>query len=176
MECLYNCSAGGSDLTSWLQAIGGMLSVLVAAAVPTAIYVAEQRKSRGRERARAKCVLASAVDPLGHQLLALLNLWVEIRGADQTEHLLDEAIGETRVLKEIREALAVGHEFPTLANELVAFVMKLDSANAAAEATWNNAIDKWLDNKDPYELAEKIDGALAAGTELAGSIRTLMDS
>lgn len=175
MDCIYNCGAGSaSDLTSWLQAVGGMLSVLVAAAVPTGIYVAEQRKARTRERARAKCALASAVDLLNTQILTLFNLWIDIRGMEQTEALLEEALSNTRVLKEIRDALASGHEFPELADELVRFVMTLDSAHAMAEATKNNEMTKWLENHDPYHVAEWIDKAVADGTTLADSIRSLM--
>lgn len=98
----------------------------------------------------------------------------ELHTADREPHILDSARENTRVLKEVKDALLVGHEFPDLADDLVQFVLSLEDANACVEATQNNALSRWLVGEDPYEIAKKIDLALDVGLRLAKRIQVLL--
>ncbi|HHA2515027.1 TPA: hypothetical protein ACOENQ_000046 [Stenotrophomonas maltophilia] len=158
----------------WVQAIGGILSVLVAAGVPTTLYWRDQQARRAREIARAKCAFAGSLDLIHNQLLEMFDVICELHTADRVPSILDTARENTKVLKEVKDTLLVGHEFPDLADDLVQFVLTLEDANACVEATQNNALGRWFDGEDPYEIAKKIDRALDAGQRLAKRIQELL--
>jgi len=158
----------------WVQAIGGILSVLVAAAVPTALYWRDQKSRRAREVARAKCAFARSLDLIQTQLLELFDTVCELRAGDRVPRVLDAARQSTEVLKEVRDALLVGHEFPDLADDLVKFVLLLDDANACVEGTQKNSLGQWFNGEDPYRIADKVDLALTAGQRLERRIHALL--
>lgn len=176
MSCVYNCFAdtGGTNWSGWLQTGIAAIAVIVAALVPTAIFRHERRRSTAREHARAKCVFAISLDLIRTNVLELQVDTQLIQQGDRSEHFLDCLIQDTRVLPEVRDALGIGHEFPKLADQLVAYVLKLDDANACSIATKNNAARKWLDGDDPYDLRVKFNLAADAGVALTTSIQAIM--
>lgn len=104
----------------------------------------------------------------------MFDVICELHTADRVPSILDTARENTKVLKEVKDTLLVGHEFPDLADDLVQFVLTLEDANACVEATQNNALGRWFDGEDPYEIAKKIDRALDAGQRLAKRIQELL--
>ncbi|MCJ8032951.1 hypothetical protein, partial [Staphylococcus aureus] len=112
MSCVYNCFAdtGSTNWSAWLQTGIAAIAVIVAALVPTAIFRHEQRQSRDREHARAKCVFAISLDLLRTNVLELQVDTQLIQQGDRSEHFLDCLIQDTRVLPEVRDALGIGHE------------------------------------------------------------------
>lgn len=160
--------------SDWFQAIGSILSVLVAAAVPTAIFVSERRKAEKREQARARCVFALSLDLLTNQIFEIQNDYFMLHKRQRDPGLIDSIMENTTVLQQVREALTVGHEFPELANQLVDFVLKLDAAHSDAIATKNNFLTDWIKGGDPCHLLKSINAAEESGSILRDSIALLM--
>lgn len=161
------------DYAAWFQAIGGMLSVLVAAAVPTAIFLKESEKSRIRENTRAKCVLATSLDPLRHQILDL-SIAYGCFGLQRTGEELHLAKSATKTLVVIDESLRVAHEFPDLSECLLRFVLRLEDAHQCTIATINNDLRAWISGKDYQNVEGKLRLVIEAGGDLYGKIRELM--
>lgn len=161
------------DYAAWFQAIGGMLSVLVAAAVPTAIFLKESQKNRIRENARAKCVLAVSLDPLTGQLLRL-SIALASLNHQRTGGELHAAKDATKALDVISESLKVAHEFPDLCESLLKFVLRLDDAHKCTISTINNDLRGWISGRDDLNVDGKIRLAFEAGGVLYEQICELM--
>lgn len=176
MDCIYNCAAetGSVNWSAWIQTVIAAASVLVAAWIPTRIFRHDQEKALMRERARARCAFALVMEPLNGQLLELFEISVDLMGADREDQLLQRALAATEVSKEIRDALAVGHEFPSLSDGLVKYALRLNDAQTSAASTSAYAFEQWSEGMDPYELIRKIEVAVEYGLTLATAVEAIL--
>lgn len=177
MSCICNCLAETSSVnwSTWIQTGIAATSVLVAAWIPTKVFRHEQQKALTRERARARCTFALSVELLDRQLLELFEIGFQIAISDRSEDILRKALSKTEVLKEIRDALSVGHEFPSLADALVLYALRLNDAHSQAQSTLKYGMTSWIEGKDPYELGKKIEAAVESGMSLSHSLSGIMD-
>ncbi|MGY4885929.1 hypothetical protein ACTXG9_04775 [Stenotrophomonas maltophilia group sp. LNF247] len=178
MDCVYNCMAetGSVNWSAWIQTAIAAASVLVAAWVPTRIFRHDQQKAVIRERARARCAFALAMEPFNTQLLELFEIGVNLTGNNRDDELLQRALTATEISKEMRDALAVGHEFPSLSDSLVTFALRLSSARSSAVSTSNSAFAQWHEGNDPFGLAKTIEAAVEAGLALGKAVDEVLGS
>lgn len=101
MECIYNCvaQAGGIDWPAWVQAVGSVLGIAVAIAVPTVLSTRDHRSRQRLEEAKARTFalhMLPKVENLHRHLRTLSRLMVdenvEDADVDESQAKLKEAI------------------------------------------------------------------------------------
>jgi len=116
------------------------------------------------------------MEPFNTQLLELFEIGVHLTGNNRDDELLQRALTATEISKEMRDALAVGHEFPSLSDSLVNFALRLSSARSSAVSTSNSAFAQWQEGNDPFGLAKTIEAAVEAGLALGKAVDEVLGS
>ncbi|OJH80128.1 MAG: hypothetical protein BSK19_07610 [Stenotrophomonas maltophilia] len=164
------------DPAAWIQAIGALLGILVAIAIPTAIHFSEGRRQRAKEKNKAKSVFAFAQKDL-QQVVAMLGVtkWlVSSRAIKTPEEELAEWEERSRVPQAVIEAMKEAHEFPALLDDLYAFYFQMNQLN---ETVRHHLTMLPQDAKRPAVMGvrEQIDPTIEIGNRLLAKVNELFD-
>lgn len=117
---------------AWVQAVGSIAAILVAAAVPTALYLQQRRSDQRKELANAKISIAFALDGL---VTAVWNLGhVSFDPDDPQEFMagLKEIIEATDVPDSFLDALRKADSYPSLIDDMAKYLKRAQGLNIRA--------------------------------------------
>ncbi|GEM_PF-5532693 len=164
------------DPAAWIQAIGALIGILVAIAIPTAIHISEGRRQRAKERNKAKAVFAFAQKDL-QEVIAMLGVtkWmVSTRVIKSPEEELAEWEERTRIPPAIIEAMKQSHEFPALFDDLYDFYFQMNQLN---DSVRHNLTMLPHGAKQPAVMGIRmqIDPTLEIGSRLLAKVNELFE-
>lgn len=164
------------DPAAWIQAIGALLGIFVAIAIPTAIHINEGRRQRAKERNKAKSVFAFAQKDLQETvgMLGVTKWLVRCMAIKTPAEELAEWEERTRVPQAVIEAMREAHEFPELLDDLYAFYFQMNQLN---ETVRHHLTMLPQDAKELAVMAvrDQVDPTIEVGSRLLAKVNELFD-
>lgn len=151
---------------AWVQAIGSIGAILIAAAVPTALYLQQRRADRIKQLAKAKIAIAFALDGIVESLWELE--FVTLPQDEPQEFLLGlkEIIEATEVSVEFKDALKNADAYPSLLDDMAAYMVRSRGLNIRAQTAVHQIGTKHLSKNAGSAMLHEVGQLVEAGTRL----------